>query len=188
MRIAGLLPLLLLCAPAAAGAQVQGPEAVEMKCVYAALSEAERAMLARVDAGRGAAGEFDQANDLIQREAEVCAQRHGWDSRRLLAAGGFAIARAIYEDKLATLPASLSAASLDAAAVTLSDEDRYRLTSAGRTELGVDPASSRRVEAALAAAGVTAADMDAAVAYLRTYHDGLFAMQVFHELWVEANP
>ena len=47
MRLATIVPLLLLCAPAAAGAQggVEGQEAIEMKCVYAALSPAERAHL-----------------------------------------------------------------------------------------------------------------------------------------------
>lgn len=186
MRVAWYLPLLLLCAPAAAGAQggVEGQEAVEMKCVYAALSEAERAMLARVDGGRGAAGELDQANDLIQERAEACAQAHGWDAQLTLAGGGFAIARSVYEDTLARLPPDLSAATLDATAATLSDEDRFRLTSAGKAELGTDPASTARVAAALTAAGVAEANHAAATLYLQVYHDGLFAMQTFHELWL----
>ena len=185
MRAARILPLLLLCAPAAAAAQVEGQEAVEMKCVYSALTDADRATLARVDRGSGAAAELDQANDLIQQRAEACAATHGWDAQQTLAGGGFAIARTVYEDVLAALPPGLSATSLDAVAATLSDEDRYRFTSAGKAELGVDPAWRARVEAALSAAGVAWADRDAAVHYLEVLHDGLYAMQVFHELWAE---
>jgi hypothetical protein len=189
MNAARFLPFLLLCTPAAASAQggVEGQEAVEMKCVYAAMSEAERALIARVDGGRGAAGEADEANDLIHRRAETCAQQHGWDPQLVLAGGGFAIGRAVYEDTLARLPAGLSAATLDAVADTLSDEDRYRLTTAGKTEFGVDPASTARVTAALTAAGVADADRAAAMLYLEVYHDALFAMQTFHELWLANN-
>lgn len=189
MKLAGIVPLLLLCAHAAAGAQaaVEGQEALEMKCVYAAMSEAERAGLARIDSGGGAPGEVDRANDLIYGYAEACAGRHGWSAEQTLAGGGFAIARSAYEGTLAELPASLSAESLDAVAATLSDEDRYRFTSAGKAELGVDPAWSGRVDAALSAAGVAAADRPAAVHYLAVLHDALYAMQVFHELWLEKN-
>jgi len=189
MRVAWIVPLFVLCAPSAAGAQgvVEGQEAVEMKCVYAALTDAERAMLVRVDGASGTAEEIDQATDLIYRYAEVCAERHGWDGQQLVAAGGFALARTLYEDKLAALPPRLPAESLEAAAATLSDEDRYRFTSAGKAEFGVDPAWSARVEAALSAAGVAQGDMGTAALYLGIFHDALYAMQVFHELWVEEN-
>jgi hypothetical protein len=187
MKLARIVPLLLLCIPAAAGAQggVEGQEALEMKCVYAALSDAERALLARVDGGHGAAGELDQANDLIQERAEACAQAHGWDAQLMLAGGGFAIARVVYEHALATLPAGLSPAVLDAAAESLSDEDRYRFTSSGKAQLGADPGWSARVAAALSAAGVAEADRPAAMLYLEVLHDGLYAMQTFHELWLD---
>ena len=185
MRLATIVPLLLLCAPAAAGAQggVEGQEAIEMKCVYAALSPAERATIARVDSGRGTPAEFDETNDVVHQHAETCAQRHGWDAQLMLAGGGFAIARVVYEDTLAALPPGLSSATLDAVATTLSDEDRFRFTSAGKAELGADPGWRARVDAALAAAGVAEANHAAARLYLEVLHDGLYAMQTFDELW-----
>ena len=185
MKLAAIMPLLLLCTPAAANAQaVQGQEALEMKCVYAAMSEAERASMARIDSGAGTPGEVDAANDLIYGYAEDCAARHGWSAEQTLAGGGFAMARSIYEGTLAALPASLSAEALDGVAAKLSDDDRYRFTSTGRAELAPDPGWSARVDAALAAAGVAPADRGAAVHYLAVLHDAIYAMQVFDELWL----
>lgn len=190
MRPATTVPLLLLCTPAAALAQggVEGQEAIEMKCVYAALSPAERATIARVDSGRGTPDEFDETNDLVHRHAETCAQRHGWDAQLTLAGGGFAIARTVYEDTLAGLPPGLSSATLDAVAASLSDEDRFRFTSAGKAELAADPGWRPRVDAALTAAGVAGANQTAARLYLEVLHDGLYAMQTFDELWRARHP
>ena len=189
MWAARIVPLLLLGAPVAAGAQ--GPlgelEAAELKCVYAELSEAERAMVVRIDRGDGSAEELDQMTDMVHQHGEVCSERHGWDAPRMMAASSFAVARSVYEDTIAKLPASLSPTSLDAAAATLSNEDRFRFTSASKVEQGVDPAWRERVAAALSAAGVAETDRAAAEFYLEVYHDALFAMQVFHDLWLQAH-
>jgi hypothetical protein len=190
MRAARIVPLLLLGAPVAAGAQgpLEDREAAELKCVYAEMSEAERATVVRIDRGNGSAEELDEVTDMIHRHGEVCSQRHGWDAPRMMAASSFAVARSVYENTIASLPPRLSADSLEAAAGTLSHEDRFRFTSAGKAERAPDPAWRERVGAALAAAGVAENDRDAAGVFLEVYHDTLFAMQVFHELWLRARP